>query len=247
MVPRNGAYPVGPYTFDPEIESYLVYSTQKIIEDNGQDVIFQSYAQVLPGDALNTQPNNHVMMAIAPAHVEYASDGKIDPEKSYITIQDQRGGNSKTESKFYETEIGGQIHRFSGRLSFDISFERLLRDYYIPLTTAELSGRKAYQSAKVEFVGSLNSLEDLLSGFITSNYPICVAKLMKQDTEGKEVLLDRKILNGNDVGSGIARKYPMDSYAQILRREMIPGVSSTFRLEVVLSTGETFTPVQYQT
>jgi len=133
MVKFHGCYPIGDYTY-PTITSYKQYSTQKICEENGKDAIFGGYALCLPADAVTSSPDDHGMMIVEPAHVEYLADGSIDGDKSYLVIQDQRAG---TGSLFYEIEEDGEIHHYSGRTYHKYTFNQLYNKWYIPCRPAE--------------------------------------------------------------------------------------------------------------
>lgn len=239
MVPSNGCFPVAPLKVPEDIETYLEYPTDKIIEDNGKAVLFEAYANVKPADALNTQPNNHVMMAIAPAHVVRAEDGTIDPERSYITIQDQRSGNKKHESGFYEYLENGIVERYTGRFSFDMSFQRLCDEGYIPLTTAEFMGLKPYEKATAAFDGNPDTLDGVLAGSITANYPICVVRVTLFDHETREEVTYKKLLKTDDISDIPGTCYPMKLHEDVLRFWSKKD-AFTLNVEVVLTTNETF-------
>ena len=102
MVYKNGYLPVGSYTYDLTINSFNYLPTYKITAQNGEKVMLDSYAQMLPGDMLISSKSNHAMMAICEPTVVLTEDGNIDPKNSYVMIQDQRAGSG---DKFYEVII----------------------------------------------------------------------------------------------------------------------------------------------
>ena len=239
MVPKSGCIPVAPCKIPEDIETYMDYSTGKIIEDNGRDVIYEAYANVKPADAVNTQPNNHVMMAIAPAHVERNADGTIDPIHSYITVQDQRSGNKKQESGFYEYLENGIVERYTGRLSCDISFQKLCDEGYIPLTAAEFMGTKPYEKAEARLEGSTATRQELLDCKICSNYPVCVVRIRISDFETRQELNFRKILKTDDICDIPSTCYPLALLEDAL--SLWSDRKVNIRVEAVLTTNEVFT------
>ena len=239
MVPKNGCLPVAPLKVPEEIESYLDYSTGKIIEDNGKDVLFEAYANVQAADALNTQPNNHVMMAITSATVVRNADGIIDPDRSFIMIQDQRSGEGRYESGFYEYLEDGTVERYSGRCEYQASFRELCDEGYIPLTTAEFMGTKPYEQATATFDGNIDTLEGIVNGKVTANYPICVLKVNLFDHLSRENFTFKKLLKVDDIGNGLGASYPMILHEDILQL-WAKKESFNLKIEVVLSNNQTF-------
>ena len=124
MVYKNGYFPVGDYTYNKSTESYFQMPTREIIQLNGNDVMLDSYCQMLPADALVSSSDDHAMMVIEAPTVQYLPDGSVDAANSYVLIQDQRGGNTSTN--FYEIEENGHTVHYNGRTSFQYTFEKLL-------------------------------------------------------------------------------------------------------------------------
>ena len=237
MVPGNGFIPVGGYDSPDYITGFKQYSTQQILEDNGRDVMFACYAQVLPADALVSTPDVHAVMAIEAAQVVYKADGSVDPDASYITIQDQRNGQGQG---FYNVDINGETVFCSGRLSHRYTFNELWELGYIPVTTAEFMGTKAYEEPQVTFDGR---------GYITSNYPICVAKMILVDEEGSETTVERILLDKRDVASGTALRFPVDQFltstdSEAFKQLLEEGKSYTLRYVVAVSNAQCFTPLE---
>jgi len=241
MVYQNGYLPVGDYTYDFEIPNFNLQPSNKIIELNGQEKIVQCYLQVQPADSLVSNTDNHAMMVLEPAHVEYAADGSIDLEKSYIRIQDQRGGDG---NGFYDQTIDGNVIHYSGRTSYNFTLAKLLEKNYIPVTTAEFAGLKAYEKAVLTVDNeNIATLEELQNATVTSNYPLAVLRVTAIDG-GTESVLDRKLFGGADE-TGVPRSFrlgDMELIAQFAESEANkPGTQ--LRIDVIVSTGETFTPI----
>ena len=246
MVVRNGFIPVGGYESPDYIAGFNQYSTQQILEDNGRDVMFACYAQVLPADALVSTPDVHAVMAIEAAYVVYKADGSIDPDASYITIQDQRNGQGQG---FYNVDINGQTVFCNGRLSHQYTFNQLWDLGYIPVTTAEFLGTKEYEAPQVAFDGDTSKKGGIAQGYITSNYPICVAKMVLVDEDGKETLVERILLDKRDVVGGTALRFPVAQFltstnSQQFMQLMEEGKNYKLRYVVSVSNAQCFIPLE---
>lgn len=250
MTYLNKCYPVGDYVTPNSIDSYLQYGTDRICEDNGKERILESYAQCLPADGLSSSPKNHGMMVISPAHVVRNADGTINGEESYLEIQDQRSG---TGNVFYKQvdEAGNEYH-YSGRTYHKYSFDQLFAEWYIPVTTAEFMGTDPYKAASVTYKPTnpnFDTVEGMLSGSVTSNFPICIMKVVLCDADGNETLLSRKYMDKTHVKSGQARDCSLVELRSGLAQEgyeshMKSGKQYTVELKVTVSTGEVITLAQ---
>ena len=247
MTPSNGCIPVGPYQSNYGISDYRQYTTDRICDDNGQEIIYQSYAAILPADGLVSSPDVHAIMAIEPAHVVYNDDGTINGKESTVTIADQRAGDGDI---FYvlEDESGNQIS-YSGRVRFDYTFEQLWNLSYIPVTTAEFMGTAPYVKPEVTFKEAAAGKEELLSGDIESNYPIRVIRTVLTDESGNRTVVDRMLLNNTHVASGRAYKLNTMELSTTLTKSVIgafmeEGKTYTLSLEVAIANGQNFTVAQ---
>lgn len=244
FVVDRGALRVGPYTYDDSIKSLRDYSTKKICDDNGDDVMLRSYAECLPADCVVSvgSPNagDHAMMVIEPAHVEY-TDGKIDPKNSYLVIQDQRGGN-------YEFTEDGQTVHYSGRTRAEISFESLLHDHYIPHTHPVFTGAQPYTPSSV----TLDSEEDLTlqtlnEKTVVSPYKIIALTVTLTDQDGKTAYTTRRVLNSSYFTKETCYNYPgtnLPGASQILRNTE-KGKTYHYELKVQDATGRFYTPASF--
>lgn len=239
MVYKNGYLPVGDYTYDYSIQSYTLYPTYKIVEDNGANVIIDAYTQVRPGDMFVSTPDNHGMMAIGIPTVIYKSDGSVDMEKSYVMIQDQRGGRG---AGFYEEKEGGEIICYSGRTNAKFTFQQLLDKSYLPVTTAEFAGLKPYEKATASIsTETCTSIDDLLGATVSSNYPLAVVNIKVCDPFGNAAVIGRQLFGGGEEG-GVPREFAlgeMDCLVSFTESEYNTP-SYTIQVEVVPSTGERF-------
>ena len=242
MVYANGYYPVGDYVYNFEINTYNKLPTGIIIEQNGRNVIMDSYAKVLMGDALVSTSDNHAMMAIENAHIVMGEDGNIDTAESYIMIQDQRGGSGQG---FYEHMENGKLIQYSGRTSAKYTFDELYKKTYLPVRPAEFMDADNYQFATVSAIKEkCNSIEELMEVTVSSNYPIAVINIIICDDYGNETIMERVIFGGNKK-EGPPREYKLDDLDSLkdYHSGKYANSGSCIKVEVVVSTGERFTPV----
>lgn len=238
MVQQCGFLPVGDYTYDPSLQTFNYYPTLRIIKDNGPEVMARSYAQVQPADALVSSSDDHAMMVIEMPHVEYLANGQVDTAKSYVLIQDQRAGGDALKVK----DEKGNVLNYSGRLEAKFTFDELLSKNYIPVTAAEFIGQKEYEKATVTVIGDkADTIESVLNATVESNYPLAVVNLIVNDH-----VIDRELFSGTPM-TGVPRSFDINKLAGAKAFENSaqnkPGTK--IKIEVVVSTGERFTPIEF--
>ena len=240
MVQMNGYLPVGNYTYDKTIKSYYLIATKDIIEKNGEATILDAYTKVLPADALVSSSADHAMMVIEPPVVVYNPDNTISKENSYVIIQDQRGG--RTSTSFYEVKDGNTTVYFNSGTALKMTFETLIKKNYIPVTIAEFTGEKPYEKANVTTQGkACTELKDLQNVMIESNYPMAFIRIVLVNKKGNETELDKILFHGAN-GEGPAKTYNLSQWETLHTLETVN--YKKLRIEVVVSTGERFTPVE---
>ncbi len=240
MVYKNGYLPVGDYTYDQNLDNFNYYPTLRIVSDNGKEVMAKSYAQVLPADALTTSSDNHAMMAIEPAHVDYLPDGSIDTAKSYVMIQDQRAGGESLR----QTDENGNVLNYGGRLSAKFTFDELYDKHFIPVTTAEFMGQKEYEPASVTAPsGNCQSIDALKTSAIEANYPLAVVNVIAEQS-GTKTVIDR-ILFGGTSQNGVPRSFALKDSKVVMNLENTSTSGTVIKIEVVVSTGERFVPIEF--
>ena len=244
MVYKNGYLPVGNYTYDYDIESFNFLPTPQIIKDNGNDVMVDAYAKVKPGDMITSTTVNHAAMVISYPLVKYKKDGSVDLNKSFITVQDQRGG---VGSEFYEREEGSEIIRYSGCVSVEYTFANLLKKGFLPVTTAEFAGTKPYEACTVSIdKKNCKTIDQLRSATISSNYPLAVVNLIVADQFGNQTVMGRHLFNGADRG-GVPREFAL-SELECLKNfadSQFNKPSYIIKVEVVPSTGQRFIVAEF--
>lgn len=241
MVPANGYVIVGDYTSRQNIRSYNEYPSYAIIESNPKDVIMDAYAKTLPADALVSTTDNHAMMVIEAPVVSYLTDGTIDSANSYVMIQDQRAGGSTSFSEV----VDGQTIAYSGRISAKYTFDTLYEKNYIPVTAPEFTGEKAYEKASVTVSdANCSSLDQLANITVEANYPLAVINVIGVSATGIETVLARTMFGGASM-HGVARSYALSEMDEL--EHLSPVNVCKIRLEVVVSTGERFYPIEFDT
>lgn len=241
MVPNNGYLVVGDYTYRQTIDTYHEMPSYAIIDNNPKEVIMDAYAKTLPADALVSTTKNHVMMVIEAPVVEYRADGSIDSANSYLMIQDQRTGGS---SAFKEVVNGVEIS-YRGRISDKYTFDTLYEENYIPVTAAEFTGEKTYDKATVTVSNpDCSSIAELTDITVEANYPLAVVNVISVSFSGKETVLGRTLFSGGSM-HGVPRTYALSDMEEL--EQLAPKSGHTIKLEVVVSTGERFYPIQFNT
>lgn len=235
MVPANGYIPVGDYTIPEHITSYHEMPSYAIIENTPKETILDAYAKTLPADLLVSNSGDHAMMVVEKPTVVYTSNGTIDPENSYVLIQDQWSSGA-------EVEMDGETVKLTGRLDMQFTFATLYEKNYIPLTAAEFIGEKAYDKAAITVSDTdCSSLDELADVTVEANYPFTVINVLGVDKKGNETVLCRKLFKGSAT-NGAARSFKL---AELKLDQLSPAADTVIKLEVVLSTGERFYPVEF--
>ena len=241
MVPKNGYCIVGDYKLKEDIKSFYEYPSYTVIQENGKDVMLDALSKMLPADALVSNSDNHAMMVIEAPTVVYLEDGSIDGANSFVRIQDQRAGGET----FYEHKMDGHTVYLSGRIDATYTFDKLLEEDYIPVTTQEFLGLKDYKKAEVTVdTKEPDTWEDLLNTQIISNYPLAVINTYLVEADGKRVSLDTKLFGGySDKGVPFSCKISEIETLSRLDQSLCDGCKLEF--EVVVSTGERFSPIAF--
>ena len=136
MTPTYGCIPVGDYVLTDSILPY----TFPILEANGMDVMYESYAKMLKGDALsfmNSKSGGHTIMNVE-VHVVRNEDGTINGQESYAITLEQESGDERTQADRYVDEATGEtIVRLQG-IDRKYTFQYLYQKGYLPFTCKEL-------------------------------------------------------------------------------------------------------------
>lgn len=180
---------VGPYTYDDDLKSLSAKTdgtnTVKILQENGTEVMYKSYAEIIAGDGLVYYTTaGHVIMASSDAHVEYKADGSIDPDNSFITIIDQ--GQTWIEDGVAED---GTQFTYKGGVDTKKTFRQLYTGNYMPFTYLEFLGLDPFESSKTTFsyTGKEITTTQLFNSEVKSNYGISDVYAIVYDEDGNEI------------------------------------------------------------
>ncbi len=183
MCKAQGFLPVGPYKYPEEFKSFRnaeKYNQKSVCKDNGEQVMYESYAAMLPADGVVS--TGHVRMNSAYPTVVRDENGFIDGDKSYTLM---------TEQVCYSTGVGNNIRKHpdgthycaQGMVDMKYTFKQLFDTFYIPFTFAELIGTKEVEDGKVE----ISQEKNLKEASLKSNFPISDVFVTITDAKGEEV------------------------------------------------------------
>ena len=183
MVASRGFIPVGPYTYKTEISSLKEESSAQICEKNGEQIMFQSYAKMLPADGLIAYhpTGGHVIMCSVAPHVVYNVDGSIDGEKSYLYITDQHQRWVEAES------AAGMKYQHKNYINRKFTFKKLYTAFYIPFTFGEFLGTDPVEETvcTVDLEGDSVTVSQLKNAVVHANYGISDVYVYLKDSEGE--------------------------------------------------------------
>ena len=235
LVPKTGIVLVGTYTFDRTIDNYKHPTTKDICDANGEQTMFESYAQmkVADGMVVNTQTTaagaHHVMMCSVAPHVVRTPEGRINGSESYLHVVDQSSGFT------YTTLENGMDVVTNAGIDKKVSFSSLYFHGYLPFTIPELIKPNTVQKATVEFpfdndteIG-LKALGDVV---VTSNYAF--SKLIITVTAP-----DGKVSDFSSYARGVAHySMEMQSRCVTMDRQLKKG-NYAIEISALVGSGET--------
>lgn len=184
MTQKNGYLPVGPYQYSKDITSFSKTTTKDICAANGEQVIYQSYAAMAPGDGLVMFTTaGHVIMCSSYPAVAYKKNGEINPEASYFTVIDQ-GQRFRTMRNPDGTEFTAQ-----GGVDRPLFFNKAFEGNYIPFTFAEFGEGAPIPKSEVKIDLAKEADADMvLASSLEANWSIAdVYVLLEKDGEEKTV------------------------------------------------------------
>lgn len=228
----NGYIPLGDYTYDNQIEAWSTeYGTDECCRENGEQTMYRSYALLQMADGLVYYTTaGHVIMAATAAHVEYAADGSIDPDNSYITIIDQ--------AQKWETHVAadGRDCQIKSSVDAKVTFRKLYESNYLPFTFGEFVGTNGVEATSCTFshTDSTITKKQLLTGKVTSNYSITDAYAIVTDSAGNQVY-KHAVRNSSSFGYTLTMK---ETGSNVDSWGTLASGTYTVRVEVQLATGE---------
>ena len=183
---RNGYIPLGNYKYDTEkIKNWsTTYGTDECVAENGTEVMFESYAKLQLADGLVYYTTaGHVVMVSSTPVVVRGADGKIDGEKSFLTIIDQ----AQTWQTYTGTD--GRKYQIKSGVDTKVTFQKLFDSSYVPYTYQEFTGADDVEKTTInlDYTGDTATLSQLFKAKLTANYSISDAYIIVTDASGKEV------------------------------------------------------------
>ena len=138
MTVANLFLKVGDYQYQEYINSWSEgYNTTMVRDENGEEKMYECYAQMKAGDGIVywTTAGHVVMIATDPVVVRDPATGKIDPVNSYCTVIDQA-------VKFvpYQHADGGDLCQIAQNVDAKWNFQQLYNGKYLPFTFQEWTG-----------------------------------------------------------------------------------------------------------
>ncbi len=174
LVEGTGIVKVGTYVLPSSFSDAKKPTTREIIKANQKEDILEAYAQLKPGDGVLYGPGHGRLVAEAPV-VVYGSNGRIDPQKSYVVCHEQ-GGAVSSMPKRHTTCIVNKKY----------TFNQLFSGSYIPITVPELAAGKA-STPEVTTNVTGSTMAELFAGNVHSNYRINYITVTVKDSKGNVV------------------------------------------------------------
>ncbi len=185
MTRLAGCIPVGDYVCD-----WAVYdqATSVIRDQNGRDVMMESYAKMQKGDGMvfiNKNIQGHAVMCVG-VNVVRNEDGSINSRDSYAIILEQQSGGERDQQPVIDEATGLEVYPLDGidvQWSFDYLYERA----YLPVTCQELIDPSPLPEPEV--IDSLTDItaKTMFKGKITATRPIASVTLKVVDSNGNVV------------------------------------------------------------
>ena len=183
----NGSIPIGDYQYDFSISQFQrgdnPWTCKKICANNGEQVMYESYACVKPADGgVN---DGHVRMFVEYPVVVRNEDGSIDGEKSYVAMSEQVCYT--TNPNHVRIHPDGSHYIAQGGVHIKYTFENLFSTGYLPFTFAEFLGTKKVDYAKVWVSEEKDeyTAEDIGKLVVNANYNISDVFFTVTDEKGE--------------------------------------------------------------
>lgn len=194
---NSNIVPVGPYTYVESDYNYKFGSrtaSNEVIAVNGEEVMYESLAQMLPADGLYSSSAWHVMMCSSVPKVVRNANGKINPYMSSMLVCEQGAGGTKNDS-YNQDQPNGVAIRILGTIDKEYTFYDLIKKGYIPFTLKEFIGEEPVEPGEA-WVGMNKkppkntdlTIESLSSHTVYTNYAFCTMTIKVKSPDGTELV-----------------------------------------------------------
>lgn len=187
MIEANGYYKVGDYEYTPTEDGRIGIS-KDIVKANGKERMFEAYAKVQGGDALDTTTaaGGHVILVMG-KHVVYNADGTINGDLSYIHTLEQTPGpvSITVQKRSWNEELQEIVYDIY--IEKNLTFNQCFSSGYLPITVKVLTDATASTELKIQdsLSAEEHSFENLLKGSIASTRIISSVTLTVTDDNGE--------------------------------------------------------------
>ena len=187
MTLTNNFIPVGDYKYPTATTTSWTegYNTKAVCSENGEQVIFASYAKMIKADGfVNFTTAGHVMMLVE-TPVVVADGDKIDGNASYCIITDQH-----VKFETYQHPDGGDNCQAANYINRKMTFKQLFDSGYLPFTYMEWLKTDPIEMPEVKYSHSGDSitLNKLFNTKVTCNYHIYDIYAEIYDAAGNQVI-----------------------------------------------------------
>lgn len=181
---NKGFLPVGIYTPNPASNS----NSKQICIDNGQQVMFESYAAAQYADLVSM--SSHTMMTQSVKVVRNA-DGTIDGAKSTMTVVHQIPDPIREEQYYttgpYSEENYGEKVYITYKIDHVVSFNTLYSTGYLPYTCIELIDPSPIPEVTVTDTETEHNFKTIMTGTIKANRLIDSITMTITDEHGVQL------------------------------------------------------------
>lgn len=197
MTRLTGCIPVGDYVCD-----WAVYdqSTAVIVEQNGRDVMLESYAKMQPGDGMvfiNKNIQGHAVMCVG-VEVVRNEDGTINSQESKAIILEQQSGGEREQTPITDEATGLEVYPLDG-IDVEWTFDYLLERAYLPVTCKELIDPSPLPEPAVNDPLTDVNDKNMFSGTITATRPIASVTLSVYDSNNTKIQEATAYITAQDI------------------------------------------------
>ena len=146
-------------------------NSKDIVKANGEQRMFAAYAQLQKGDGMvliTKSGAGHAVMVVTTNPV-YLDNGKIDGEKSYVTVLEQTSGEEEKAEPYYNEEINKLVYPCE-IMDKEWTYNTLLQKGYLPVTCKELIDPSPLPEAAITDYTDTPDYDNMFAGVITANY-----------------------------------------------------------------------------